>query len=668
MAELVIADGPFKKYPGELVVLKCDEWMGSARGTLSAEDDPRAITGRAVRETQQCSTQILDSLTTTFGEVNDTLTIPVASLPLEYEGDLNGMTYWLWISVAIEGEWNTSESKTMRNGTQDRFPNGACAITLYDSTYETATAFFLGHYRNFYSPRHRPHYMLVSLNGFPFQHGLVGDEVIHLRAYSAPGTSIEILLDQFFFIPYVFSGTRFDEWNATDFATVPGSWADILGSAGFVDGADGGDANGKFTWFPYSIDGNTPLSFSGDDAGGDYQTTDSEYMLHTENILGPIDISRTDPDGPDPPPSKEWAYSVHGAQFYSPDIWVADDFSRTVAPSPGLTGWGNTPEGYAWDVANLVNSIMGDSRIQFSVDGSRGLCAYNFPVGSISGGVAFMGLGKVRQFAQSNNGARIRSGDLSFKAEFEFSSIPPIARIAFILGNAVAPVSGTSSSNYLSIELDAVAGSWYIEDASQNPVSSTIDISSWFGPGVVVGVRIEVRRYRVRARVWDASGSEPSTWDADEFIPWVSIPSVAYPYGDNPFTANNLQFERDCNIEIGMAHGSNGGLVSTVFIDNVEVRWDTEEISNPAPVNALIESPQGTEQGRIEIPPGAWHVVYWGKRQWAVFYGDINTYAIDISTKVWNDPSARELQRAEAPFWWFRSVHDEVIPIVVRYR
>ena len=138
----------------------------------------------------------------------------------------------------------------------------------------------------------------------------------------------------------------------SDGVSVPGSYG-VDQFTTLIDGADGGDANGKFTWHPRQNLTEPATELTGDDAGGDYQKEDSEYMVQVVEddfyfLSGDLTPSA--------------AFSINGPYYRDDETVVSDSFSRSVAGSFGEAGGG-----YAW---SLFTS--GPTNIVISADGSRG--------------------------------------------------------------------------------------------------------------------------------------------------------------------------------------------------------------------------------------------------------------------------------------------------------
>ena len=670
--ELVIADAPYKIYPGGVIALKADEWMAGARGTLSAENDARASTGRAVRDTQTVATSIFSNPTGAFQEADDTLIVDLSSLPIEPT-----IRYICLISNLIEGDWDATNQDTTRGGKPDLFVS-ACELGAYgDSTFFTSDSAFGTVVRKW---RGISQYRITSIGGLWLLGDVTGTEILHFRAYAQAGTTIEWLIDQLIFLPYITSGDH-NGWQGGDFAVVGGQQGTFSGlydiSAGdWIDGADGGDDNGKYTWHPIPAPGREQTGVTGADGGGDYQRAssyeDTEYMARV--VVDDFNYLANTLNTPDTESSAH-CYGVHGSFYRPAENWVTDSFGRTVgdgnfagANNHFIGGmWGDTPEGFAWrsDGTSGPQNNGSGNRIGASawVDGSEGLI-------EIRAGNPPPGTGSVRVFLRTyggeggpNIGADVQTEDLNIAGRFYTTSTGSGASASLIEIQTEETVGG-GSQNALAISFDLKNGGWSLVLKPSTTIAGPFT-TPWYTRGDLVGFRIDVRRMRVLARVWDASGAEPSTWDVDIFRPLRSGASVvSYDYGGDLDLMLDSVFLKTVFIRHSVTCTDLS--YDRLHFDNFTIDYDP--LGDEGSAYAAIEQPEGNKISEIELPAGSQYLVYWGTRDWTVDDG-FGGYYLDFSSRVWNDPTAAELQRSEALWWWFRSLHARPIDLSkVRFR
>lgn len=272
-------------------------------------------------------------------------------------------------------------------------------------------------------------------------------------------------------------------------------------------------------------------------------------------------------------------------------------------------------------------------------------------------------------------GARIQSKDLIFSGKLypHITGTSPITagtilQTQILLENPSRPYGSTPYNESYVIVIDWVAQTWILQDVNANTIFGP-NSASWLGLDAPTGWKIEIRRYKLRVKIWDASGSEPGSWDYDDWrvLPKPNANSVTedfYPYTnvytpyENPsplWTCGSITDVETFAHEFEMR------------FDNIKVEYDAG--GDPADVFIDVEHPEGNSLGTVQIPWGCPRMVYWGQRDWTADDGSGNIVIDSLSAKTWNDPSAAEMQRAEAPWWWFRSIHMAPIDLSkIRFR
>lgn len=658
MAQLVVADAAFKVYPGGVIVLRAVDWMGPARGTLVSVVDTRAITGQAVKDTQKVSNSIFSDAVGAYQAAADTLVIDLAMLPLEIL-PVPGMTYGLWASVLIEGDWDPANNDTYRGSNQHEFAF-ACAFGLHGvSTFTTSNPRFVH-----YQARNREHFILTMFGGLTLFEALNPPGTLRMRAYGRTATTIVYLIDQLFLVPFVLSGVRAGEWRPIDFDAVGGSYNDFA-SVKATDGPDGGDLNGKFTLQPYPVQ-EIQTNYTGGDGGGDYQRksayVDAERMFRiTPGDFEDIENSQTGAE------ASAHGYSFGGVNYRPVATWVDDQFTRTANwPSPTQAGssWGTTPEGFGW-VAQT--SPAGPNPTYAAVDGTKGIIHHG---SFLNGTTVNVTLGDT-----DGTRARIRGEDFTFSGKFLVHAVD----VPWFDGTTKAaikmamqgPLSGSNFLPSYYIEVDPLGKRWWlvrgdirsaIPPASADILFGPVDISAWYAEDSYIGWKIEIKRFLIRVKLWDATGAEPGAWDFSGFRPLFKSPSwSAYPYGDD--------------LDISARHSVFRPRVLTVAFDTLgqwETWWDDIKLAydpygDRKDVSVALERPEGTKIGEIVIPKGAQNMVYWGAKDWTEDDG-FGSFVLVYSARTWNDPTAAELQRAEYIASYFRSLHKDFTLVSMNWR
>lgn len=615
MPELVIANAASKSYPCGVIALRATDWLGPARGSLSTESAAQAITGEAVRDEQTVS-GIFTDRPAALQSADDTLVIDTSGLSVEVD-----MRYRVFVSLKIEGEWDSTNSDTLRSAGCDEFA-WACAFAWsFQSDFTGTIRLCLA------LPRRCPHYVIGEFEGETTEFD--GTQTMYFRAAAETGTTIEYLIDQVFLVPFEFS---------TEFAMLGGIDSDGL----MDDGPDGGDLNGKFT--AHVNPHETRFDFIVQ--AGDYQKSPDEELIAfvTPDDFG-IELSDSGSE------AAACAYSFHGAQYREEGPLIEDFFTRTTGPD----SWGFTPEGFGW-MQFPIPSTAYDSY----TDGARGVID---ALSAISG-VATQSLSSS---VLGGVGASIWTPDLAFSGEFEATESTDRPGAGTFRYDVRIWLSSRSAARSWFIRLNLIDKTWalYLGNARVYALTSLVlplvykfssdfDISSWFSFGSSVGFRIEKKRYLLRVRLWDATGAEPSTWDFEDFMP-VDDSSTGnlstvkdYPYDDDVGYAHRLSIQDAMFPSVGMIWTD--ATAWSTYWDDIKVEVDP--YGNPDDVEAAITDAASTTLGPITIPYGAQQLVYWGKRDWTTFDGDP---LLDFSGWVRNVAGAAQLQRAEALLYWFRA-------------
>lgn len=632
MAELVVADAPYKTYPGGVIVLKCDEWMAGARGSLSSASDSLACTGTRVRDTQTVSTSILDDVFTAYTEAADTLEVPLAGIPFE-----PGMGYNMYVSYRTPGDWDVTDNDQLEESTQARF-SGVVALGFHglaNAAPDENNPIISFEFGEFGARRGVPYYATEQLGGDMDFFAPESTDTLIVRAFAQDGSTAEWLLDQIILVPYVTFGS-INGWGPEDFRIVGG---DVSGDPGMTnpvaDGADGGDDNGKFTWNPNPGEQLAPA---------DYQkkasSSGAEYMLRVVEDDG-LELVNSGTGGQ----ASAHAYLLHGAHYDEAGEYVNDDFSRTIALAVGSGDqWGDSPQGFGWatTIGTPIVALMG-------VDGSEGRMF--FKDGTSATLQSTLGL------VNDGTGAQLFLSD-----QWTFSGKWRIDAATWIDVTTGASIQQRFLNGNLqfAIRFDPVDKEWdfvYVDGATTGVLHGPVDVSSWYADGLQVGFRMEMRRHLIRVRVWDATGAEPGTWDYEDFKPVLSGTVQTYPYSDDPLVAVQGYLPNYLNVLATIGAPA----------DDIEVAWDDIVVDHtpegdPDDIGASVEQPEGNEVGSITVPYGAAHFVYWGSRNWTDGFG--GTFNLDFSSKAWSATTAADLQRAETSFFYFRTIHGGIVSML----
>jgi len=332
-------------------------------------------------------------------------------------------------------------------------------------------------------------------------------------------------------------------------------------------------------------------------------------------------------------------YSLHTANHRGERIWSDDTFdNRNTSGGAGVQDMGISPEGYGYRIGSSSNSppneafVNGAGQAILRIGQVLGLLDIDWG-NSDTGASSTLNQGMVFQLYDQ----------FSWDMIWEWTNgTDATARIDVMIAD------GTPwFRSYISFDIPS--GTWRIVHPLTG-AGADHDISAWFGMNSPVGVRIEIKRYLIRARVWDASGAEPGTWDEEQFLEYVGTGTdESYPYSDDETksTQINSSFSPIFNIE----HLSAFSIDLPFEITISKNTMTHNPYGDPESMFARVERPPGTPLDDIEIPFGSSYWVYWGKRDWTDT--DFGNDYLEFSTKVWNDTAAAEIQRAEVNDYFF---------------
>lgn len=671
--ELVIAESPYKKYPGNVIALPAVDHMAAPRATLTVEADPRAsnATGMVVRDTQK----IANTNTTSIAAAVDTLTIDTTTLPLIANND-GLMRYLVMFSFLIEGDWDVTNYQS-RLSTPNWSLDRCARLALFENSFfgETTPT------QTLYYPRKLDQYSLVQSNGLM---RLGFTPAIHIRACGRTGSTVEWLLDQIILIPY--NNTTGNPWHFNDFELVAGqlpNFSDTESTNDWIDGADGGDDLGKFTLQPFCNATDSLMTFT-DGGGGDYQrkadAESSEYSFHVvpNDSYFLADSQKLFPNNE----TRAHCYGFHGSYYIPAQDWINDTFSRSSGGDENFAGtnnhfasqsnWTDTPEGFTWltrsgfeqlgpfDDPNFAPGTYRSGKA-LVLNGSKAIMHirrfadddFTFRNGSL-----ICAFAQPTLVSSTLRGGQIHADNLSISGKFAVTDVNEFVislNDTLFAGNVAIQLFnplGTLRPMY-TINFDVVNREWYVRLNDWPTGADVVSPTSlpWWTGTQEVGFRIEVSRYRMRIKIWEVSGGEPSTWNYDDFRPiYTNLGvSVPYPYGDD------LQIAwREWDV-MSVALCGATGVHEGQDPEVLRIEWDDIVISNRLeddddPISpthfAMYQPDSGTKISEIEVPVGAQYMVYWGSRDWTTFVTGDGPY-IDLAMKAWNETTAPKLQRAE---------------------
>lgn len=186
---------PITVLPNGLKIIRCADYVGAARGTLSTVSDSLSVAGTVVKDEQALAAAT--TFTNRFGSVSDSVTIPIADLAMvagaEYEAFLGLRSTGSTPIGAKAGEtWNyysNNVGPTVQHGSDGtvRFTNTVVPKSIYE------------------------HYSLLDL-GFFSATAFTGKTNLNIRAWGITSADpISWYLDVLYLVPKFLAGT--DDWD-----------------------------------------------------------------------------------------------------------------------------------------------------------------------------------------------------------------------------------------------------------------------------------------------------------------------------------------------------------------------------------------------------------------------------------------------------------------------
>jgi hypothetical protein len=606
--DLVIATTPYQTYPGGVIAVRCAEWVaGGGSGTVVS--DPLAHDGEAVADSQQVS-NIRTAATTAYDAATETLEL--VACPLRA-----GQDYFPFISYRIEGETDLTDTDLLKVNTNEALNSGVIlGINVgTNRSFVSVTSPPLPHYRQ-----------TLSMAGWT---PATDNPDIIVKVAAETGTTYEIFIDQITFIPNL--DTQVFEWADPNLTTT------------IVDGADGGDANGIFTWTPYQAS-ETDSGVGDFQQKADFASAEWFERVVPDDGLALIDSSE---------PVSVQVYGMHGAGFRGIRTWAEDTFdNRTTSstPTPHFE-FGVDPTGYGYAVDGSVNSNMyvdGAGNGVFKVHSGTGTLRADWGNAATGASVAL------------NQGRRLNlydqwswTGLVTFTDDASMTSSNNVQLRFQPMKQTAGP---DVEAGFITVFLHLNTWQVTFPDGS----TSASNAIAWFVQGAQLGWRIELERYVVRYKIWDASGAEPGTWDYEDF---VSISGVGGGF------SNDYDYDDFVNRSARITERFDNLRVQLAVIDNIPVMTFPLQIDlnymqvthdpggDPGDIYAEFLAPEANSWGNIQVPYGACYFVHWGTGS-PTGQDGFGDWYLDYSSKVWDDEGVAEIQRAETVQWvMFRSAY-----------
>lgn len=560
-------NGNVDVYPSGLIVLRAEDFIGPARGTLAAVSDSASVAGTVVEETQDLAvpTTFSDaSPSTRWTSSDDTLQIPTSIVSPYMTGEFNAFIAIATIKVSGDPPTNARWKQIhTRFRCSDASGGGAAAGFAWGSDTDYISA------ADFKTSLWGPQYKHTDPQ-LLFWGDFSGATNITVRAWTVTGGTLEYLIDMVYLLPWdqqlmslLHFSSSFPPFSVRQNGVV---FAD-------QDNDDTDNVIGQFSVGTIPREG--PFS------GGTFDSPSSTDFQEADDEPTVYDITDGTWSLQDPPFSlldpKSWMNLLAAPHYLPTSTLIDDDFSG-AALSGGGTMFPTAPNGYlmsgengnfggpghpngtsGWTrdgAGNMRCSIVRSSAVPTGTYGApfpRAHAAMTFgleewdyytngPTPSSDPRDYYPMLTDLQDFVLESTFACDVAGEVTAMYGFESWGADFDAAATGLLDNAYGlclDLSGATLTAFLRGSHTAYGNNDF------DVFSSTSTLTTGYTPGDVWNVKVERRRYRLRAKVWASGGGEPGSWTFDEYMPahfnnqassvfgWIQYPYDANWPGDN---------------------------------------------------------------------------------------------------------------------------------------
>ncbi len=667
------APGAITTLTNGIKIIRCADYIGAARGTLSTVSDSLSVAGTVVKDEQALSPAT--TFTGRWSSASDSITIPITDLNYPTDAIYQGF-------LGLRSEGSTPDNARASEFWNYYLNNIGPTVqfgrdgTLILNNTKVPTSIY-------------EHYSLLSLGGFGLDYG-VGATTINIRAWSITNASDPMAwyLDVIYLIPTIL--------NATDDSDV--------------------ESGGNFAyWLPQPVlDPTAPATDDIDIDIGQFSVlhslADGTFGFGTEIDLQEADDEDTDEDWNgiffnDPAEEKSYIAIVGaGSRLIKPETLETIDFSDTTS-TPQFAEY-VTPKKY---ILTGLSSLS--TQGWAAVDGRWRLYGSTTSPNPSSGAHWYWALGQKRTGLTSgfnSNDPRtyskvmgnMESFIMTMKCTLE-SGYPAGGDVGVVMGAVRYTPSVPRYQHGLEImhKTDGTNTARLASRYSNNDFLSPATMES-AGPTTVLGglstggsywVKIERRYYHWRAKVWLDGDSEPGSWtlEAHEPVIFSSGSFIQYPYttgwsgspGSDTFP---VTISMDSNT-VGSPWTPGGEVVFYSGFSSLSPQWKfshdditIEYDPDPAPGGSgdytgayfRLEKYDETEDwGTAYISPGALQVLY--TNYGAHHFGGNDIDGTDIhggNIIAWKEAGAKLLQGATYSNVYFRRKTVGPLHLNLRFR
>jgi len=655
---LVTATSPVNQLANGIISIRCEDYVGAARGTLTTTADGASVAGTVVAETQTIAVQTtFVSRGTLYGGVSNTVVVPKADLTLDPDAD----NYHVFIGMKLSGD---VPANAQASSDWLKFGSGGATTSFgwgTDLGFEDGpTAIARGRFTE---------YFVYDCGSYT-----PGAETeLRVRGWGVTGGTIEQRFDVIYLVPFI-PGVEFDGLD-----TVESSGNTFMPFIPTTNGTvfmdeDNSTANwlGKFSvqkyGLPWMADGamdvqDDDLEPSVSDVNGSGQwTEDPDPKSYLAMIVGGTappaaetianeDFVQPDSVGADSTFIDSDNYKVHltSGQIDNNYVSISPSFTRigwwiisntaTLYIGAGESAPGGMVQGYAG-----VFVGYSDDSISFPTDPSQWLPVINIPGGVFTG--------------------RFRIDTLQDSSVAVGATTSPEDFIDSVTNNyACAKVNGSGDIDLYLGSIKRTGGALaLVETVMDGPttVASGYSTSDW------LWVKAEKRGYRWRGKAWIDGTTEPD-WQVDGYEPMYANGTTADQVAPYEWDVNWVgDVDRDV---VGYdPRGGNTGITVPAFWGAVEAGNAAQMIIYCSEFTAEWDPGTGTASdmtvytkkydGSVIIDPAV--SVPYGSHRFVVGPKKVRRFDTDThgwSAWAWRDPGQPDMMFASVGYIWELRLH-----------
>jgi hypothetical protein len=665
--EVVVPTGAVTTFDNGLIAVRCFDFVGPGRGTLTTAADAASVAGDVVIDTQEQAVQTtyVDQFDL-FDLSDDSVVMPIATI-----GFVPNIGYEIYVGARITGD---APANAQAHSTMLAFNEDGASV-----------GWAMGYDGNFYQG---PEWMARSIinqyvlhrlpSGWFESPGFATD--LTLRGWGITGGDIEIRFDMVYFVPIATLDEPFPP--KTDFDVWSGADAEDYQALKFA-------SNGTF----FRNNDDDPASWIGDHSvlNWRFPWTEEEGLV---DMQGDDDEVTVDDIGGDNMGRPTWLTFPSGSLYIPAQNIITDTFGQADFTQAWITG------DYFGKCGNLT-LIAGPPFTGTYIIGSQ-LKTFFPAMQTLPQAWA------IADWGGKDHTVDLTDPSLQPRDLLGHSGLPSFVGGIFYLPAAVVttkinfdsqqvqgaelglgyPLTGQVSDIYMDLALnDSGDGEVSLKQrgaANANDpyiIDGPVGVISGYTPGAFIWMKVQRRGYHWRARVWMDGDAEPSTWDVEgyEGLGYRNNANTIRDWIDHPYDTNWPGPGADADIVTHDPRGPTGddftpqlpflapwvgpgyASPSTSIADVFTVDWEPDG-DTPVDTNVQVEAYNGGDvEGPITVPYGPQRMIY-GDFRLRSYNSGVN----GLSIRAWLDAGAPTIQTAGVGEIFARAIIGGFIPQIYR--